>query len=207
MQHAEIGGGAFLVDEVRSGEQFSRRVVDRAHQAQPRPAPLEPVVPAPIPQQHQARLGLALAALAMAARAPVPDRGHARRPQEAAHGGDRDPQRRRLRGELFGEVRVVEVPILLAPQADDPHPHARPERVHRHAARIAMPQRPPPFRRHPVPQPPHLPDGERQDQRRLRHRQLAGPQPADHFPPLPLPLAHQLHPLSMPGGRTKSLSA
>src|SRR5881409_3540793 len=40
--------------------------------------------------------------------AKTADRGHARRPQEAAHGGDRDPHRRRLRGELLGEVRVVE---------------------------------------------------------------------------------------------------
>ena len=46
----QIPGGAFLLDEVRSGQQLAGRIVDGPHQTQHRPAPLEPVVAAPVPQ-------------------------------------------------------------------------------------------------------------------------------------------------------------
>src|SRR6185503_12352375 len=60
LEHAQVPGGALLIDEVSSGQELARGIVDGAHQSQHRPALLEPVVTAAVPKEHQPFLRLAI---------------------------------------------------------------------------------------------------------------------------------------------------
>jgi hypothetical protein len=80
LQHAQIPRGTLLLHKMRSGQQLARRIVDRAHQAQHRAAPFQPLVPTPIPQHHEPGLRFAVPPPAVFRGAPPPRRADPRRP-------------------------------------------------------------------------------------------------------------------------------
>src|SRR5262245_47074704 len=62
-QYAQVAHRALLLGEVCSGQELARRIIDRAHQTQPRTAAFEPIVLAAVPQDHLSSLRFPLTSL------------------------------------------------------------------------------------------------------------------------------------------------
>jgi len=98
-QHHQIAQCVLLLAEGGAGDD-ARGVIDRADQAEPRAATLEPVVAAAVELDEQAGLGHPIAPAAMARRTSTVRTGQARRAQDAPHG---DPARvKRLEPRWYG---------------------------------------------------------------------------------------------------------
>ena len=97
------------------------RIVDPAHERQPGPAALEPVVAAAVDLDEQPGLGHPVAPAAVPGRPAVPRARDPLGPQDPADGdpAEHDPL---ALGEQLGEVRVVDARIGGPGQGQDPRP-------------------------------------------------------------------------------------
>src|SRR5262249_55910245 len=107
----QVAYRALLLHEVRAREELPRGVIDGCHQAQSRPALLEPVVPAAIPQDHLARLRPSVAATSMLGRAAPADSLDSALPKNPTHRRSGHVHAFLL-DELLREVLVVEPGVL-----------------------------------------------------------------------------------------------
>ncbi len=169
-EQLEIGRRVLLVAERRRHDPPGR-VVDRADEGQPRPAALEPVVPAAVELEEQA-LGRHPLAAAPVARRSVPARaGDARRPQRPPDGRPADDDPFAL-GEQLGEVGVVDRPVRRPPELDDPGPQVGRQTPARRPVAVAMDEAGRPVALERRPQPPDLALGQPERPGRLDHRQF-----------------------------------
>ncbi len=139
----------------------ARGVVDAAHQAQPRPPSLQPVVAAAVDLQEHAGAGHALPAATMPRRPPGAHRSNPRPGEDALHAGPRQRNPFVL-GEHLGEVLAVKAGIGAGGQLHNSGGHAGVDGMDRAPTPVAVDQCCRPALAVGSSQPPHLPDRDAQ---------------------------------------------
>src|SRR5262245_24183058 len=117
-QDTQVPERAFLINKVRAGQQLTRCVVNRAHQAHAWATTLEPVMQAAIPQDSLTRLWPTIAPSPMLRRAPLARTVNSCTAQNPLNRLARDAEALDL-AELLREVLIIEAFVLRQSQLED----------------------------------------------------------------------------------------